>query len=124
MSGAFSESKLVAEMYAQVLENAGYTVKRQLNLQDRKASDTALFSGQIDIKPEYLASEASAQDPNAAVSGDTQNNFQVLSGLLQSKNVTVLTPSAAIDTNVFVVTKPTRRSTNLVNISDLAKPAS
>ena len=89
VSGAFSESKLVAEMYAQVLENAGYTVKRQLNLQDRKASDTALFSGQIDIKPEYLASEASAQDPNAAVSGDTQNNFQVLSGLLQSKNVTV-----------------------------------
>jgi osmoprotectant transport system substrate-binding protein len=124
VSGAFSESKIVAEMYAQVLENAGYTVKRQLSLQDRKASDTALFSGQIDVKPEYLASEASAQDPNAAVSGDSQNNFQVLSGLLQAKDVTVLTPSAAIDTNVFVVTKQTASKYNLVNMSDLAKPAS
>jgi osmoprotectant transport system substrate-binding protein len=124
VSGAFSESKIVAEMYAQVLENAGYTVKRQLNLQDRKASDTALFSGQIDIKPEYLASESGAQDPNASVSGDTQNNFQVLSGLLQAKNVSVLTPSAAIDTNVFVVTKQTASKYNLVNMSDLAKPAS
>jgi osmoprotectant transport system substrate-binding protein len=123
VSGAFSESKLVAEMYAQVLENAGYTVKRQLNLQDRKASDTALFSGQIDIKPEYLASEATAQDPNAAVSGDTPNNLQVLSGLLQAKNVTVLTPAAAIDTNVFVVTKSTASKYSLVSVSDLAKPA-
>jgi len=124
VSGAFSESKIVAEMYAQVLENAGYTVKRQLNLQDRKASDTALFSGQIDIKPEYLASEAGAQDPNASVSGDTQNNFQVLSGLLQAKNVSVLTPSAAIDTNVFVVTKQTASKYSLVNMSDLGKAAS
>jgi glycine betaine/choline ABC-type transport system substrate-binding protein len=124
VSGAFSESKLVAEMYAQVLENAGYTVKRQLNLESRKVSDPALFSGKIDIKPEYLASEAVAQDPNAAVSGDTQNNFTVLSGLLQSKNVTVLTPSAAIDTNVFVVTKSTADKYGLANVSDLAKPAS
>lgn len=124
VSGAFSESKLVAEMYAQVLENAGYTVKRQLNLQDRKASDTALFSGQIDIKPEYLASEAGAQDPNAAVSGDTQNNLQILSSLLKAKDVTVLTPSAAIDTNVFVVTKSNASKYALVNVSDLAKPAS
>jgi glycine betaine/choline ABC-type transport system substrate-binding protein len=124
VSGDFSESKIIAEMYAQVLENAGYTVKRQLSLQDRKASDTALFSGQIDVKPEYLASEAGAQDPNAAVSGDTQNNLQVLTGLLKPKNVNALTPSAAIDTNVFVVMKETASKYKLVNLSDLAKPAS
>jgi osmoprotectant transport system substrate-binding protein len=99
-------------------------VKRQLNLQDRKASDAALFGGQIDIKPEYLASEATAQDPHAAVNGDTQNNLQIVSGLLQAKNVTVLTPSAAIDTNVFVVTKSTASKYGLTNVSDLAKPAS
>jgi osmoprotectant transport system substrate-binding protein len=124
VSGAFSESKLVAEMYAQVLENAGYTVKRQLNLESRKVSDPALFSGKIDIKPEYLASEAVAQDPNAAVSGDSQNNFTILSDLLKAKGVTALTPSAAIDTNVFVVTTATASKYGLVNVSDLAKPAS
>ena len=30
VSGAFAENQLVAEMYAQVLENAGYTVHRCL----------------------------------------------------------------------------------------------
>jgi osmoprotectant transport system substrate-binding protein len=124
VSGAFSESRLVAEMYAEVLENAGYTVKRQLDLESRKVSDAALFGGKIDIKPEYLASEAVALDPNAAVSGDSQNNFTVLSALLQAKNVTVLTPSQAIDTNVFVVTKATADQYGLSKVSDLAKPVS
>jgi osmoprotectant transport system substrate-binding protein len=123
-SSGFSESPIVAEMYAQVLENAGYTVKRQFNLESRKVSDAALFSGKIDIKPEYLASEAVAQDPNAAVSGDTTNNLQILTGLLQAKQVTVLTPSAAIDTNVFVVTKATADQYGLSTVSDLAKPVS
>jgi osmoprotectant transport system substrate-binding protein len=124
VSGAFSESQILAEMYAQVLESAGYTVKRQLNLESRKVSDAALFSGKIDIKPEYLASEAVAQDPNAAVSGDSTNNLQILTGLLQAKQITVLTPSAAIDTNVFVVTKATADQYGLTTVSDLAKPVS
>src|SRR5438874_2244580 len=70
VSGNFSESKIVAEMYAQALENAGCTVKRQLDLSSRKVSDQALFSGSIDLKPEYLGSESSTLDANAAVSGD------------------------------------------------------
>src|SRR5688500_16880618 len=57
VSGAFAESQLVAEMYAQVLENAGYEVVRQLDLGSREVSDAALFSGEIDVKPEYLAFE-------------------------------------------------------------------
>jgi glycine betaine/choline ABC-type transport system substrate-binding protein len=36
----------------------------------------------------------------------------------------VLTPSAAIDTNVFVVTNDTASKYGLTNVSDLAKPAS
>ena len=36
----------------------------------------------------------------------------------------MLTPSAAIDTNVFVVTKATASQVRLANVSDLAKPAS
>ena len=123
VSGAFTESKLVAEMYAEVLENAGYTVKRDLNLDSRKVSDAALFSGKIDVKPEYLASEAIALDPNAKVNGNIQNNFNVLTPLEQAKGVTVLTPSAAIDTNVFVVTKATAAKYGLTTVSDLTKPS-
>ena len=35
VSGAFAENQIVAEMYAQVLEHAGYTVERQLDLRSQ-----------------------------------------------------------------------------------------
>jgi glycine betaine/choline ABC-type transport system substrate-binding protein len=123
VSGAFEESIIVAEMYAQVLENAGYTVKRELGLGTRPVSDPALFNGQIDVKPEYLASEAQHLDPNADVTGDSAHNASVLTPLLAAKDVELLTPSALLDTNVFVVTKATADRYHLVNVSDLAKPA-
>ncbi len=124
VSGAFEESIIVAEMYGQVLENAGYTVKRELSLGTRAISDTALFNGEIDVKPEYLASEAEHLDPNADVTGDSAHNASVLTPLLTAKSVELLTPSALLDTNVFVVTKATATTYSLVNVSDLAKPAS
>ena len=110
-------------MYAQVLANAGYTVKKELSLASRAASDTALFSGKIDVKPEYLASEARKLDPNADVNGDPIHTAPVLSTLLAAKNVNLLPYSQLLDTNVFVVTKTTATKYSLVNVSDLAKPA-
>jgi osmoprotectant transport system substrate-binding protein len=56
VSGSFAENQLVAEMYADVLEHAGYTVERQFDLRSREVSQSALESGQIDLKPEYLSS--------------------------------------------------------------------
>ena len=110
-------------MYAQVLENAGYKVKRQLALAGRPASDAALFSGQIDVKPEYLASEAQHLDSSADVNGDPAHTASVLKPLLAAKNVELLNYSNLLDTNVFVVTKTTQAKYSLVNVSDLAKPA-
>lgn len=124
VSGNFSESKIVAQMYGQALQHAGCSVAYQLDLSSRKVSDTALFNGQIDLKPEYLASEATAQDSSANVSGDAQNNATILKGLLQPKGVDVLNFAPAIDTNVFVVTKATAAKYGLSNVSDLAKSQS
>ena len=121
VSGNFSESKIVAEMYGQALQHAGCTVAYQLDLSSRKVSDTALFSGQIDLKPEYLASESTAQQSSAGVSGDAQNNATILKGLLKAKSVNVLDFAPAIDTNVFVVTKATASKYGLSTVSDLAK---
>jgi osmoprotectant transport system substrate-binding protein len=123
VSGAFGESKLLAEMYAHVLENAGYEIERQLDIESRKVSDTALFSGEIDLKPEYLASEARGSDPNAKVTGDPANNHTVLTTILAAKGVKALDYSPAADQNVFVVTKETATKYNLTKLSDLAKPA-
>ena len=121
VSGNFAESKIVAEMYGQALQHAGCTVAYQLDLSSRQVSDTALFSGQIDLKPEYLASESTAQSKTAGVSGDAQNNATILKGLLKPKGINVLDYAPAIDTNVFVVTKATAAKYGLSNVSDLAK---
>ena len=55
-SDDFYESDLMAEMYAQVLEKAGYKVDRKLRLGARQARQPALESGQVDLVPEYVGS--------------------------------------------------------------------
>jgi osmoprotectant transport system substrate-binding protein len=125
VSAAFAENQIVAEMYAQVLEGAGYTVKREMDLASREVSDPALKSGKIDIKPEYLASELAgplANVPDKA-SGDGTAELAALRTALQSQGITVLDPSQADDTNVFVVTKATADQYGLSKMSDLAKKA-
>jgi len=125
VSAAFAENQIVAEMYAQVLENAGFTVNREMDLASREVSDPALESGQIDIKPEYLASELAgpvADAPDKA-SGDATAELEALRTALESHNITVLDPSQANDTNVFVVTKATADQYGLTTVSDLAKSA-
>jgi osmoprotectant transport system substrate-binding protein len=121
VSAAFAENQIVAEMYAQVLEKAGFTVKRQLDLGSREVSDPALQSGKIDVKPEYLASELTGKLANAAdkASGDVDAELAALTPLLAAKGITVLTPSAAQDQNAFVVTKATADKYSLAKVSDL-----
>jgi osmoprotectant transport system substrate-binding protein len=123
VSGAFAENQLVAEMYAQVLEKAGYTVKRQLDLGTREISDQALFSGDIDIKPEYLGFELPALDPKADTTGTAAEIAALLGPLLQAKGVKLLDYSPANSTNAFVVTPDTATQYSLSTMSDLAPVA-
>jgi osmoprotectant transport system substrate-binding protein len=124
VSAAFAENQIVAEMYAQVLEAAGYTVKRQMDLASREVSDKALESGDIDIKPEYLGSELVFLDPNAETSADAAAEAAALAPLLKQKDHAVLLDhSAANDTNSFVVTGETAQTYGLGSVSDLANAA-
>ena len=107
VSGAFAENQIVAEMYAHVLENAGYTVERQLDIGSREISQPALESGEIDVKPEYLGSLLLFLDPEAPASGDPAENVALLEPLLAEQDVTLLEPSAANDTNALVITQVT-----------------
>jgi osmoprotectant transport system substrate-binding protein len=122
VSAAFAENQIVAEMYAQSLEAAGYTVDRQLDLGTREVSDKALQSGEIDMKPEYLSSELLFLDPKATASGDPAEVAAALKPLLKKNGVTLLDYSQANDQNSFVVTKETADKYGLVTVSDLAKP--
>jgi osmoprotectant transport system substrate-binding protein len=124
VSGSFAENQIVAEMYSLVLENAGFNVSRQLNLQRREISQPAIESGEIDLKPEYLGTLLAFLDPKASPTSDPQGNVAPLGALLDAKGLTLLDFSPANDTNAFVVTKQTADKHKLQKVSDLAPVAS
>jgi len=123
VSGAFAENQIVAEMYAQVLEHAGYTVERTLDLRSRESSQNALEAGVIDVKPEYLSSLLLFLDPNAEPSADAADVARQTAELVRSDGLSLLTPSPAEDTNQFVTNAETAQAFNLTTLSSLAAVA-
>jgi osmoprotectant transport system substrate-binding protein len=123
VSGAFPENQLVAEMYAEVLDHAGYTVQRQFDLRSREISQSALESGQIDVKPEYLSSLLLSLDPSASHSNDADAVATQDRLLLRASGISVLNPSPAQDTNVFVANAETAQRFGLTSMTSLAAVA-
>jgi osmoprotectant transport system substrate-binding protein len=123
VSGAFAENQLVAEMYALVLEDAGYTVERDTDIHSRESSQSALESGQIDVKPEYLSSLLLFVDPSATASNDPADVAAKVQAALAPKGIQLLKPSPAQDTNVFVANAQTADRYDLSTMSSLAPVA-
>jgi len=122
-SDSFAEAQIVGEMYAQVLENAGYTVERQLDIKTREVRLPAMENGEIDIAPEYLASLLSVLDPKATPTADPVDVATELEPLLRDMGLQTLEPSDVVDTNAFVVTQETADEHGLVTVSDLVGAA-
>ena len=120
-SDGFYEAKLMAEIYAQALEAAGYKVDRTgIGMGARKVSAPALESGQIDLKPEYIGSGLAYYQPGQQT-GDPAANQKALQAVLATKGggITVLDYSPAADQNAFVVRKETADQLKLTRMSDL-----
>lgn len=122
-SDAFPEAQIVGEMYALVLEQEGYEVERQLDLESREVRLPAMEDGQVDVAPEYLASLLSVVDPEAEASTDPAEVSETLQAPLEEMNLEILPYSEAVDTNAFVVTQETADEFGLSAVSDLAGPA-
>jgi glycine betaine/choline ABC-type transport system substrate-binding protein len=120
---AFAENQILGEMYAQSLEDAGYTVERQLNLESREVLQPALADGQIDIAPEYVSSLLLFFDPEAAASGDPEEVRSALESHLSGAGQVLLESSPAQDQNALVVTQETADEFGLTTTSDLASSA-
>ncbi|HEV3474226.1 MAG TPA: ABC transporter substrate-binding protein [Actinomycetota bacterium] len=125
---AFAENQIVAEMYAQVLEDAAYEVERQLTLDSREVLQPAIESGEIDLAPEYLSSLLLFLDPDAETSGDPEEVRATLEPLLEEKGQTLLESAPASDTNALVITPVTANDFSptgspIAKTSDLAPVA-
>ena len=70
-SDNFYESKLMGEIYAQVLEKAGYKVERKFGLGSRQERIPTMDAGQIDLVAEYVGSGLGFYD-KTKITGDGQ----------------------------------------------------
>ncbi|CAA9211378.1 MAG: L-proline glycine betaine binding ABC transporter protein ProX [uncultured Acidimicrobiales bacterium] len=113
----FSEQEIVAELYAQCLQAAGYKVDTKLKLGAREVVQPALERGDIDILPEYVGTLLTYL--NGSPTTDLPKTLSDLKASLAPKRLVVLTPAPAEDKNGFAVTKATADRLKLKKLSDL-----
>ena len=119
-SDGFDEARVVAEIYAQLLEAAGFTVERTgIGMGTRAVTKAALESGQINLKPEYIGSGL-AQGYGGESTNNSDTNKQRLQDKLTPLNITVLDYTPAQDTNAFVVRRETAEQYNLATMTDVS----
>jgi osmoprotectant transport system substrate-binding protein len=124
----FSESIILAHIYGGALKSKGYTVVYRDKLGNREIVEPALEKGDIDLYAGYAATDLDFVDKKQGVSleagGDAQANVQKLNARLNSKGVTALDASPAVDQNAFAVTKASADQYHLTKLSDLSSVAS
>lgn len=124
-SAGFTESDLLAQMYAQLLNRAGYRTS-VLTVANRELYEPALESGQIDVVPEYaatfadwLAAKTHGADAPPAGSPDLGATMKALRALAEPRGLTVLPAGRAVDQNAFAVSADYAREHRLKTLSDL-----
>ncbi len=117
-SANFTESALVAEIYAQALEDAEFPVVRKFNVGTREIYAAALEAGELLLVPEYTGSALTHLGGDAT--SDVEATWRALQAAWAPKGVSVLQPAAAQDKNGFVVTKATAETLGVTRVSDLA----
>lgn len=116
----FTEQELVAEMYAQALEAADYSVERSFQLGAREVVLPALQNGDIDLYPEYVGTALEFLNGGAGeATSDTQETLGLLQEQFSDSGVEVLEPAEAQDKNGLVVTQETADELGLSAVSDL-----
>ncbi|WDO04510.1 ABC transporter substrate-binding protein [Streptomyces murinus] len=124
-SAGFTESDLLAQMYAQLLNRAGYKTSI-LTVSNRELYEPALESGQIDVVPEFAATFADwlnakihGTDAKPVGSPDLGTTMDALRALAAPRGLTVLPPGRAVDQNAFAVSADYAREHRLKTLSDL-----
>ncbi|WP_326718759.1 ABC transporter substrate-binding protein [Streptomyces sp. NBC_00243] len=126
-SAGFTESDLLAQMYALLLNQAGYQTS-MLTVANRELYEPALESGQIDVVAEYAATFAdwlnaktNGADAPPVGSPDLDATMAALRKLATPRGLTVLDAGRAVDQNAFAVTEAYAAQHHLKTLSDLGK---
>jgi osmoprotectant transport system substrate-binding protein len=117
----FSESRILAELYAVALEGNGFQVTRTFDIGSRELVGPALEQAKIDFVPEYLGAGLTfASLGEAELTSSAQEMHRELNDAWLGRGVEALAYGPAQDRNGIVVTQETAMEYNLIRISDLA----
>ena len=120
----FPESVLLAEVYAQAMESAGYRVKREFALGTRELVIPALAGGLVEFIPEYTGSGLDFLAGAIVASAYRDVTYRALVSHLEPLGLVALDAARAEDQNGFVVTAETAERFGLETLSDLATVSS
>ena len=117
-SQAYYSNEIIAEIYSQALEDAGFTVERQFNIGQRDAYLPSLENGDVDLFPEYTGNLLQFYD--AKTTATTPDDvYAALAGALPA-SLTVLDQASATDQDSYNVTAKFAADNNLKSLADLA----
>ena len=117
----FSESAVLAEIYARAIEAAGIPVRREIDLGPRELVQPALLGSLVDVVPEYLGTAMASLQPSGGVAPtDTAAVRDGLARALDGRGVRVLDAAPAQNQNGVVVSRVTAERYGLDAVSDLA----
>ncbi|MGI5339290.1 ABC transporter substrate-binding protein [Streptomyces sp. CA-181903] len=124
-SASLTESKVLAEIYAGLLKDAGYSPSVK-TVDTRELYEPALEKGQIDVVPEYAATLAeflnkkqNGKDAPQVASADSDTTLKALRKLAEPRGLKVLDAGRAVDQNAFAVSAEFAGKHQLKTLSDL-----
>lgn len=118
-SQAYYSNEIIAEIYAQGLEDAGFTVERKFNIGQRDAYMPEVESGNIDVFPEYTGNLLEFLDKEATATSP-DDVFAALKDALPDE-LTALQFADASDQDTYTVLKSFADENELTTIADLSK---
>ncbi|MFD3700169.1 ABC transporter substrate-binding protein [Streptomyces sp. NPDC058646] len=129
-AAGFTESNVLAELYAQVLRGAGYDTSVK-TVNNRELYEPSLEKGEIDVVPEYAATlaeflnakvnGAKAPEEKPVASSDVAATVAALEKLAGPLGLKALSPGEAVDQNAFAVSREFAEKNNLKTLSDLGR---
>jgi len=123
----FSESATLANIYAQVLNAAGFDANVK-TVGNREVAEPALEKGSIDVMPEYVGTltefinkAENGADAEPVASGDLDATVSALTDLGEQVGLVFGEPSTAQDQNAFAVTQAFADQYGVATLSELAE---
>ncbi|MCV7152958.1 ABC transporter substrate-binding protein [Mycolicibacterium pyrenivorans] len=117
-SADFTESKIIAEIYAQALEANGFTITRQFGIGSRETYIPAVQDHSIDLIPEYTGNLLQYFDEKSSATTPDEVLLALFKAL--PGDLSILYPSPAEDKDTLAVSEATAQRWNLTTIGDLA----